>query len=612
MEAKNTTFGKRTGRIALSAAVGALLTAGGASVHAEPASVTVKHSCPLPLIGDATLTSEVSADLPATMEVGESTGPINIDVQTSIPDNARNALALAQGDTLEGTATADSTIALTDEANRPLSVALEIPPSNIPSESGSFAVPASGTVEAQSFSSTGDGEISIGDMVLEQQVRDSSGNLLGDPVGEFTADCTLTTAAKDAVLHTFTVESGSAPPAPAVIEVDPQQIDFGQTMPGAPVADRTQSVTVNNTGDQDLVVNAVNITGANAGSFMQQNDCATVSGGQSCSVDVTYNPDVAQNSESATLAIASSDDDNSPVEVSLNGTPQEVPQGTPDVTDAVDFGAFSQEDGSSAETITLSNTGNAELTVTSASLANGNNGFAVVQNNCATVAKNTSCDVSVQFTPSQDGEFSDTLNFSFSSDDIADEQVALSAVVETDAGSGIQVVYDAEGSTTVEASDGNVPLSGVIDSEVNPNTGDVTASLQLDPTTGEFEIPLLWHSIDGSAEIEFEPVGETTGTLEDGQLTTESKLNVEVKKASVNLFGKDITIGGGTECRTEAPAEITLKNEGDNFLPLSGGTLVGTYELPRLENCGLLTEVLNKFMAGPGNQIELELTPQSE
>ncbi|WP_222847928.1 hypothetical protein, partial [Haloferax sp. KTX1] len=127
-----------------------------------------------------------------------------------------------------------------------------------------------------------------------------------------------------------------------------------------------------------------------------------------------------------------------------------------------------------------------------------------------------------------------------------------------------------------------------------------------------FEIPLLWYSIDGSAEIEFEPVGETTGTLKNGQLTTQSKLNVHVKEASVNLFGKDIKIGGGTECRTEAPAEITLENEGDNFLPLSGGTLVGTYELPRLENCGLLTEVLNKFMAGPGNQIELELTPQSQ
>lgn len=612
MEATTTTFGKRTGRVALSAAVGALLTAGGATVNAEPVSVTIDHSCPLPLIGDATLTSEVSADLPATLEVGEETGPIDIDVQTTIPDNARNALVLAQGDTLEGTADADSLIALSNEEDRELSVMLDIPQSNIPSESGSFTVPASGTVESQSFSETGDGEISIGDMVLEQQVRDSSGNLLGDPVGEFTADCTLQTAAEDAILHTFTVESSEPTPDPAAIEVDPQQIDFGQTMPGNPVEDRTQTVTVNNTGDEDLVINGVDITGANAGSFMAQNDCATVAGGESCSVDVTYTPDVSQESESATLSIASSDQDNSPVEVSLSGTPQEVPQGTPEVTDAVDFGVFSESDGPSEETITLSNTGNAQLNVSDVSLSNANAGFSVLQNNCATVAEDASCDVSVQFAPSEDGEFNDTLNFSFADGDIADEQVALSAVVETAPDTGIEVTYDAEGSTTVEASDGNVPLSGVIDSEVNPNTGDVTADLQLDPTTGSFEIPLLFHSIDGSAEIEFEPVGETTGTLEDGQLTTQSELNVHVKKASVNLFGKDIKIGGGTECRTEAPAEITLENEGDNFLPLSGGTLVGTYELPRLENCGLLTEVLNKFMAGPGNQIELELTPQDQ
>lgn len=612
MEAATTKFGNRTGRVALSAAVGALLTAGSATVNAEPVSVTVEHSCPLPLIGDATLTSEVSADLPATLEVGEETGPIDIDVQTTIPDNARNALVLAQGDTIEGTAEADSTIALTNEDDRPLTVMLDIPQSNIPDASGSFTIPANGTVESQSFSEEGDGEISIGSLFLEQQVRDADGNLLGDPVGEFTSDCTLETAPENAILHTFAVEGEPDPTDPAAIEVDSQQIDFGQTMPGDPVEDRTQTVTVSNTGQQDLVINGVDVTGANADSFMAQTDCATVAGDSSCAVDVTYTPDVAQESESATLSIASSDEDNSPVEVSLSGTPQEEPQGIPEVTDAVDFGVFSENDGSSEETITLSNTGNAALNVSNVSLSNGNAGFSVLQNNCSTVAEDASCDVAVQFTPSGDGEFNDTLNFSFSDSDIADKQVALSAVVETAPDTGIEVSYDAEGNTTVEASDGNVPLNGVIDSEVNPNTGEVTADLQLEPTTGQFEIPLLFHSIDGSAEIEFEPVEETTGTLEDGKLTTESKLDVNVKKASVNLFGKDIKIGGGNECRTEAPAEITLESEGDNFLPLSGGTLVGTYELPRLENCGLLTDVLNKFMAGPGNQIELELTPQDQ
>lgn len=613
MEAINTRFGRRTGRVALSAAVGALLTAGSATVSAEPVSVTVEHSCPLPLIGDATLTSEVSADLPETLEIDEKTGPIDIDVETTIPDNARNALALAQGDTLEGTADADATIALSNEEDRDLGVLLEIPQSDIPSESGSFSVPASGTVDSQSFSEEGDGEISIGDMVLEQQVRDSDGNLLDDPVGEFTADCTLETAAEDAILHTFTVEGGGDPtPDPASIDVEPQELEFGRTMPGDPAEERTQTVTVSNEGDEDLVVNNVDVTGDDAGTFSAQNDCATVSGGESCSVDVTYSPDVSKDSESATLSIASSDEENSPVEVSMTGQPQETPRGNPVVTDEVDFGVLNQEDGSVEETITLSNDGNASMDVTDASLSDGNAGFTVLDNNCTTVAEDESCDVTVQFTPSQDGNFSDSLNFSFSDGEIDNQQVELMAQVETDTPDVIEVAYDAEGSTTVEASDGNVPLTGVIDSDVNPNTGDVKAELELDPTTGHFEIPLLFHSIDGSAEIEFEPQGETTGTLEDGKLTTESELDVHVTKANVNLFGKDVKIGGGTECRTEEPARITLENEGDNFRPLSGGTLKGTYELPRLENCGLLTEALNKFMAGPGNEIELELTPQDQ
>lgn len=596
-------------RLVLSTAVAAVLAAGATSANAEEVSVTVEHTCPLPLIGDTVLTSEVSTNLPATIEVGEATGEIPIDVVTTIPNNARQGLSLAGGRTLEGTATASNTISLTNEDNRQLSAVLDIPQQPIPQESGSFSVDASGTVESQTFNEAGEGEITVGDMVLEQQVRNENGELVGDPVGEFTADCTLN-ADSDSLLHTFTVEEGGPVEDPASIEVQPQQLAFGETAPGDPVEDRTQSVAVNNTGDLDLGINNVTIQGNDASAFNQTNNCTTVAGGQSCGVDVTYTPDATlDRDQTATLVIESTDQENATVEVPLNGTP--IPEPQPEITldpESIDFGNINIDEATGVVTqeLVVGNSGNASLNISGVQVS-GDNAFAQT-NNCSTLQSDSTCSVDVQFDPAAGvGDYSGTLTIANNDED---QEVPLSAsVVETD--DGVQVDYDLVGDTIVSASDALVELTGEIMSTVDLGSGDVTADLSLDPTTTEFEIIKLFTSIKGRADIEFEPVGETTGTLENGQLTTTSKLNIKVPEANVVIWGHELKIGGGTECQTEAPAEITLQNRGDSFQPLDGGVVEGVYDLPELENCGLLTGVLNKFMSGPDNPIELELTPQN-
>lgn len=595
--------------LVLSTAVAAVLAAGATGANAEEVSVTVEHTCPLPLIGDTVLTSEVSTNLPATIEVGEATGEIPIDVVTTIPNNARQGLSLAGGRSLEGTATASNTISLSNEDERQLSAVLDIPQQPIPQEDGSFSVDASGSVESQTFNEAGDGEINVGDLVLEQQVRNDSGDLVGDPVGEFTADCTLTEDS-DTLLHTFTVEDDSPVDDPASIGVERQELAYGETAPGDSQSDRTQSVAVSNTGDLDLGINNVSIQGNDATAYSQTNDCTSVAGGESCSVDVTYTPDpTLDRNQTATLVIESTDEENATVEVPLNGTP--IPEPQPEITldpESIDFGNINidEAEGVVTQELEVGNTGGASLNITGVQVS-GDNAFSQT-NDCSTLETDSTCSVSVQFDPTAGvGDYSGRLSIANSDED---QQVSLSAsVVETD--DGVQVDYDLVGNTIVSASDALVELTGEIMSNVNLGSGDVTADLSLDPTTTEFEIIKLFSTIKGRADIEFEPVGKTKGTLENGQLTTNSKLNIKVPEANVVIWGHELKIGGGTECQTREPAEITLQNQGDNFQPLDGGVVEGVYDLPELENCGLLTRVLNKFMSGPDNPIELELTPQN-
>ena len=178
-------------------------------------------------------------------------------------------------------------------------------------------------------------------------------------------------------------------------------------------------------------------------------------------------------------------------------------------------------------------------------------------------------------------------------------------------GSDPGTVARPEGSTLINATDGTLPLNGSIATLLDLASGTFEADLEVLPTSGNFSIKLLFSKINAAANVEFEQAEVTTGTLVNGKLTANSKLYVKVPKVAIKLGWLPVRIGGGSECQTREPINIELKSvEGSNFSPATGGEVSGVYELGALENCGLLTSLLNQFMTGPGNTINLELTPQ--
>ncbi|MBJ7471983.1 MAG: fibronectin type III domain-containing protein, partial [Solirubrobacteraceae bacterium] len=169
----------------------------------------------------------------------------------------------------------------------------------------------------------------------------------------------------------------------------------------------------------------------------------------------------------------------------------------------------------------------------------------------------------------------------------------------------VKYSYSLTGSTSLKTlTKGNLPLKGGIDAELTLATGAFSADLTLADTQGRLTalgfLPL-------TAKVGFVPTGKTTGTLEDGVLTSNSKVRIKVKE--VKLFGA-IPLAGGNNCQTKSLSDINLKST-DEFKPLQGGNLAGTYKISDLNGCGPLNGLVSPLTAGGGNTINLKLTPKA-
>jgi hypothetical protein len=298
------------------------------------------------------------------------------------------------------------------------------------------------------------------------------------------------------------------------------------------------------------------------------------------------------------------------------------------VTTALDFGAI-EEGTSTTQTILIKNIGTAPLTISGVVVNNTQGTEFSVTENCSSIEAAASCTETVSY-DAVEGVSAGYIVVSSNDDDESDTLVSLtgtgSAIViepceldptlpECGNGGGddliIPVALDVVGSTYIAANSGTVPLSGVIQSEFNLTQGAFTGDLILAPTQGSFEIIKGWSRYQATASIEFEPVGETVGTLVDGVLVATSQAYVKLPKVTKTLFGLiNWKIGGGSECRTKEPVTFTITSaDGEYFDALSGGVVTGEYTMPTLENCGVLTSILSLKLAGSGNTINLSLTP---
>ena len=197
--------------------------------------------------------------------------------------------------------------------------------------------------------------------------------------------------------QTLTVSLTGTGTAAPLTAVAPALLSFG------PIAVTTtslpQSVQLSNNGNMALTINSISLTGTNFGEFALTTQCgASLGAGATCTVRVTSTP-AAAGARTATLEIRSNDPANPTLSVPLNATgmaPTAVAAPT-----ALSFATRRVKTTSAAQTISLSNTGTAPLSISRFAFNGTNPGdFAILTNSCgALLPIAQSCSIGVNFTP---------------------------------------------------------------------------------------------------------------------------------------------------------------------------------------------------------------------
>jgi hypothetical protein len=165
----------------------------------------------------------------------------------------------------------------------------------------------------------------------------------------------------------------------------------------------------------------------------------------------------------------------------------------------------------------------------------------------------------------------------------------------------ISLTYPVSGSTYINAIHTSIPLGpGTLAATADLTTGTITGSVNLPAATGSFKELGL---VPVTATTEFVEQGQTTGTLEaNGGI--EATSHITLKLTSLKVAGIPLPVGNS--CQTATPATIALTSQ-PGFNALTGGTLSGTYTIPRFVHCLLATPLINLTLPGPGNTITLTL-----
>ncbi|MFI1680728.1 DUF6801 domain-containing protein [Streptomyces sp. NPDC020607] len=216
---------KRTGvrgtlcTVATAGLVAGLVTLTPGVATAAPVQLAQKYTCKFPIISNDPIEIQISSDMPATMNVGETVPEYDIKALTKVSARAAQGLGVMGAVTLEGKATADVVVALPGgEGTLPIKVVNNVAKANIPNPAAAFEVDATGKSPGSllTWAKPGTAKFDVTGLKLHNMIaRDASGAPVQlPPFGdEFDAACTLD-AGQKTLLHTMEIKGGGTDPDP--------------------------------------------------------------------------------------------------------------------------------------------------------------------------------------------------------------------------------------------------------------------------------------------------------------------------------------------------------------------------------------------------------------
>jgi hypothetical protein len=199
----------------------------------------------------------------------------------------------------------------------------------------------------------------------------------------------------------------------ATATMAPDSLTFASQVNGS--ASSAQTVTLTNTGSVSLAVASIAVSG----DFSETDSCqnAVMNPGAACAISVTFTPSATGTRTGMLNIYANVTGGQMQVALSGTGAPSGVLSLTPST---ISFGGWEVGTVSTALQVTATNSGSPAIAFTSAITG----AFSIVANACGTsVPAETSCNLTVAFTPVQAGAAAGTLTFT---DAEGTQQVALS------------------------------------------------------------------------------------------------------------------------------------------------------------------------------------------
>ena len=193
--------------------------------------------------------------------------------------------------------------------------------------------------------------------------------------------------------------SGTGLKAPVTLSAS--SLTFPSTLVATESA--SQTVVMTNTGTATVTITSIAVTGTNASSFMFANSCGTsLAAGAECTIHGHFQP-TALGALKAAITIT----DNaitSPQTILLSGTGTAPAAPVTLSATSLSFGTVSVGSLSGSETVTMTNTGTAALTIGSIAVTGTNASSFVFANNCPTsLAVGASCTIHGHFAPAAAG-----------------------------------------------------------------------------------------------------------------------------------------------------------------------------------------------------------------
>ncbi len=350
---------------------------------------------------------------------------------------------------------------------------------------------------------------------------------------------------------------------------------------------------------------------------LRRNTCgSSVAAGGNCTISVTFTP-AASGSRTAALSIADNAS-GSPQTLSLSGTGANTAPVASLSPTSLAFGNQPVGANSAAQTVTLTNTGNAALSITSLTLTGTNASDFAQTNTCgSSVAAGGNCTISVTFTPAASGTRTATLS-------IADNASGSPQTVSL-TGTGASAALGASLSpTSLAFGNQSVGATSTAQTVTLTNTGNAALSVTSLNFTGTNASDFAQTNTCGSSvaaggkctiSVTFTPAasGSRTATLSiadnaSGSPQTVSLSGTGASTAPVaSVSPTTLTFVSQAIKTTSAAQTVTLTNSGAAALGVSSITFTGTdpSDFVETNTCG------SSVAAGANCTIAVLFTPSA-